>query len=81
MEKSGQPGQTAEESITWSARSGLNPSLDATNLAAESAANHDIFMAGVFFGLATGAAVEFVNQLWAVLRDKKRKRPDVGIVL
>src|SRR5215467_6541536 len=81
VEKSKQPGQTAEESIIWSARSGLNPSLDATNHAAESAANHDIFVAGIFFGLATGAAVEFVDRLWAAFRDKKRKRSNIGIVL
>jgi len=55
--------------------------LDATNHAAESAANHDIFVAGIFFGLATGAAVEFVDRLWAAFRDKKRKRSNIGIVL
>jgi hypothetical protein len=78
-ETGGNPGQTAQESIVWNARSGLSPSLDATNNAAESAANHDIFVAGVFFGLASGAAVEFVNQLLAALREKKRSR--IGIVL
>jgi len=78
-EKDNTPGQPAQESIVWSARSGLNPSLDATNNAAESAANHDIFVAGVFFGLASGAMVEFVNQMWAAFSEKKKRRS--GIIL
>ena len=73
MENSRNPGQTAEETITWHGRSGLNPSLDATNQAAESAASHDTFTAGVFFGLASGAAVALVDGLWNTFIRKKEE--------
>ena len=74
VEENGErPGQIAKESVTWSGRSGLNPSLDATNQAAESAASHDTFIAGVFFGVASGTAVAFVDGLWETLRGKKEE--------
>lgn len=74
-ENSSTPGQTTEETITWHGHSGLNPSLDATNQAAESAASHDTFTAGVFFGLASGTAVALVEGLWRTFIDKKEERP------
>jgi hypothetical protein len=70
-ENSSIPGLTTEETITWHGHSGLNPSLDATNQAAESAASHDTFTAGVFFGLASGTAVALVDGLWKTFIEKK----------
>lgn len=70
-------GDNTEESIQWTGQSGLSPSLDAVNQAAEAAASHDSFMAGVFFGIASGTAVGFVDQLWENL-GKKRRRPRGG---
>jgi hypothetical protein len=70
-ENSGTPGQFTEETITWHGHSGLNPSLDATNQAAESAASHDTFIAGVFFGLASGTAVAFMDGLWKTFVENK----------
>jgi hypothetical protein len=76
-EENGQrPGQIAEESITWNGKSGLNPSLDATNQAAETAASHDTFVAGISFGVASGTAVAFFDVLWqgwSQRRETKKK--------
>jgi hypothetical protein len=74
-ENSSVPGQATEETIMWQGHSGLNPSLEATNQAAESAASHDTFTAGVFFGLASGTAVALVEGLWRTFIDKKEERP------
>jgi hypothetical protein len=73
-EDGGKPGHATVESITWNGHSGLNPSLDAMNQAAQSAANHDTFMAGVFFGVASGTAVAFVEDLWKGRSGKKKKQ-------
>jgi hypothetical protein len=81
-EENGQrPGQIAEESITWNGKSGLNPSLDATNQAAETAASHDTFVAGISFGVASGTAVAFFDVLWqgwSRRRDTKKKEAAGG---
>jgi hypothetical protein len=75
-ENSSIPGLTTEETITWHGHSGLNPSLDATNQAAESAASHDTFTAGVFFGLASGTAVALVDGLWKTFIEKKEDKKE-----
>jgi hypothetical protein len=78
-EENGQrPGQIAEESITWSGKSGLNPSLDATNQAAETAASHDTFVAGISFGVASGTAIAFFDVLWQGWRRKKEEASDAA---
>ena len=70
-----EPGHTTENEIMWSSSSGsgLNPSLDATNQAAESAANHDIFVAGVCFGIAGGTAVAFFDSILDAVSGKKEE--------
>jgi hypothetical protein len=74
-EENGQrPGQIAEESITWNGKSGLNPSLDATNQAAETAASHDTFVAGISFGVASGTAVAFFDVLWQGWRQRRETK-------
>lgn len=58
-----QPGQTAEESITWNGLSGLSPNLDVTNTAAGTAAGHDTFWAGILVGAAAGFAATFLDKV------------------
>jgi hypothetical protein len=66
------PGRIAAESITWSGKSGLNPSLAARDQEAETAAGHDTFVAGISFGIASRTAVAFFGVLWEGLRPKKK---------
>jgi len=58
------PGQiTSDNKIIWQGVSGLSPSLSATSLAGAENANRDGFFAGLFYGLAAGLFVPFLQGL------------------
>lgn len=58
------PGQiTSDNRIIWQGVSGLSPSLSATSLAGAENANRDGFFAGLFYGLAAGLFVPFLQGL------------------
>jgi hypothetical protein len=58
------PGQiTSDNRIIWQGVSGLSPSLSATSLSGAENANRDGFFAGLFYGLAAGLFVPFLQGL------------------
>jgi hypothetical protein len=58
------PGQiTSDNRIIWQGVAGLSPSLSATSLSGAENANRDGFFAGLFYGLAAGLFVPFLQGL------------------
>ncbi len=59
-------GATAENDsvYTWNGLSSLSPSLDVSNLSAQTASNKYAFASGVFYGVGAGAGVAFFGEAW-----------------
>ncbi len=67
------PGQiTSDDKIIWQGFDALSPTLSATNLSSARKASEDVFFAGVWYGLAAGFLVPFVQGVPDALRRARR---------
>lgn len=67
------PGQiTSDDKIIWQGLDALSPSLSATNLSSAKTASEDVFFAGVWYGLAAGFLVPFMQGVPDALRGARR---------
>jgi predicted RNA binding protein YcfA (HicA-like mRNA interferase family) len=67
------PGQiTSDDKIIWQGFDALSPTLSATNLSSAKKASEDVFFAGVWYGLAAGFLVPFMQGVPDALRRSRR---------
>ena len=67
------PGQiTSDDKIIWQGFNALSPTLSATNLSSARKASEDVFFAGVWYGLAAGFLVPFMQGLPDAVRRARR---------
>jgi hypothetical protein len=74
------PGQiTSDSRVVWQGASSLSPSLSATSLTGAENASRDGFFAGLFYGLAAGFVVPFLQGLsdsYDKMREARAAAPD-----
>lgn len=69
------PGQiTSNDEIIWQGTSGLSPSLSATSLSSAETSSKAGFKAGLFYGLAAGLFVPFLQDVSQAARETRKRR-------
>jgi hypothetical protein len=69
------PGQiTSNDEIVWQGASGLSPSLSATSLSSAETSSKAGFKAGLFYGIAAGLFVPFLQDVSQAAKETRKRR-------